>query len=185
MVRVVKELPPRDEWVMPRVWSECDLERLARIRTEYEPIEEERVQFLRTRPWYRRYHAQLQELVSEYLPGTYVVAPDDDEDYVDTCRLLRGEGQPLLRVPEGDDEIVLMQMKRGACHHNCAQLLRRQRIAKIVSGWALDRVRSEPLWRYHSWGVDTQGRIVETSVPMQVYVGCDYTPPPDTKLRYS
>lgn len=72
----------------------------------------------------------------------------------------------------------------GECHHNTAALcageqlwrfLRRRNLpkVKIATGWAL---YEDGLWRNHSWGVTTDGTVVETTVPFDAYFGVVLSP---------
>ena len=72
----------------------------------------------------------------------------------------------------------------GECHHNTAALcsgeqlwrfLRRRDLpkVKIATGWAL---YEDGLWRNHSWGVTTDGTVVETTVPFAAYFGVVLSP---------
>jgi hypothetical protein len=56
----------------------------------------------------------------------------------------------------------------NACHANSAELFLSGAVAALASGFALS---SDGLWRMHSWGVDSAGRAVETTVRREAYFG--------------
>lgn len=61
----------------------------------------------------------------------------------------------------------LHRMQANGCHFNAAKLFLTSQAAKVVSGFAL----SEGLWRSHTWVLNSQGRIIETTEPREVYFG--------------
>ncbi|MEU7909030.1 hypothetical protein [Actinoplanes sp. NPDC049118] len=56
----------------------------------------------------------------------------------------------------------------GECHGNVAALWIDGALASIGTGYALSE---DQLWRQHSWGVDTDGALVETTEERRAYVG--------------
>lgn len=96
-------------------------------------------------------------------------------------KLLEHAGEEvLLRVtPEEIDRLLargkfypgkgarLRRMRANRCHFNAAKLFLTSQAAKVVSGFAL----SEGLWRSHTWVLNSQGRIIETTELRDVYFG--------------
>jgi hypothetical protein len=80
--------------------------------------------------------------------------PSSSKDGLMLVPLIRDEGEP------------------NAAHQNVSKLLKAGRISEVHTGYALSDDR---LWRYHSWGVDAHGRIVETTVERIAYFGMDET----------
>jgi hypothetical protein len=101
-------------------------------------------------------------------------------------RLLEHAGEEiLLRVtPEEIDRLLargefhhgkgagLHRMAVNRCHFNAAKLFLTNQADKVVSGFAL----SEGLWRSHTWVLNSQGRIIETTEPRKVYFGAVLVP---------
>jgi hypothetical protein len=56
----------------------------------------------------------------------------------------------------------------NACHANAAALWAGGEVRSIGTGYALS---DDGLWRQHSWGVDADGTVVETTVDREAYVG--------------
>ena len=94
------------------------------------------------------------------------------------ARLRRGTRSPPIQ-PEFDLEKLLhragevttgSRLAEGdinACHANAARLWIDGAVAAIGTGYAL----TDDLWRQHSWGIDADGTVVETTMPRERYVG--------------
>lgn len=68
------------------------------------------------------------------------------------------------------NNVVLKPGDPHRCHQNCAHLWARNRgIYRIVSGYALDNLGET--WRSHTWLLDNQDCIVETTVVAKLYRG--------------
>jgi hypothetical protein len=65
-------------------------------------------------------------------------------------------------------EVRFVQADAGECHGNVAALWIDGAIASIGPGYALS---DDQLWRQHSWGVDAEGALVETTDERLSYVG--------------
>jgi hypothetical protein len=99
------------------------------------------------------------------------------------CRQLLAHGGDLV-VPPGQpdpdlDELLthstahppagrLVPGEHNACHINAAILWIDGTVASIGTGYALSE---DGLWRQHSWGVDADDSLVETTEHRQRYVG--------------
>jgi hypothetical protein len=99
------------------------------------------------------------------------------------CRQLLAYGGDLVVPPKQPDEDLDELLTHGqahtsaartepgdhnACHTNAAVLWTDGTIAAIGTGYALS---DDGLWRQHSWGVDTDGTLVETTDHRTLYVG--------------
>lgn len=134
--------------------------------------------------------AQRREIFDERVARIDDIVPG----YFDTWQLWRarllGVGG-IEVVPPLDPELLLVALitqsvvllgqdaifEAGApsrCHENVATLLERGRtdggatVSEGCYGYALSE---DGLWRPHSWAVDSTGRVIETTVPRQCYVG--------------
>ncbi|SDS95387.1 hypothetical protein [Actinoplanes derwentensis] len=104
----------------------------------------------RWRQWCRDLLAHGGELVVP--PGS----PDGDLDaLLSTSTVFTG----ARRVAAGDD---------GDCHGNVARLWIDGAVPAIGTGYALS---PDGLWRQHSWALDADGTLVETTEPRTAYVG--------------
>jgi hypothetical protein len=96
------------------------------------------------------------------LGGEFVILPMLEED-IDKI-LDRGEAfyPPILMRPRVS----------GQCHMNSAIMWAhengpRKRL-RVATGYALS---DDTIWRQHSWIVDGQGRVRETTLPREIYYG--------------
>lgn len=69
------------------------------------------------------------------------------------------------------------------CHANASTLWAEGAAAAIGTGYTL--TRDDNLWRQHSWALDTNGTIVETTTPRDVYHGLTLTGPAALFFAYS
>ena len=74
-------------------------------------------------------------------------------------------------LPSQVRELKMIKMEDCRCHDNSLQLYLSGKVVEIRSGYALS---ADGLWRHHSWCIDSDGRIVETTVPRLVYVSPNY-----------
>jgi hypothetical protein len=64
--------------------------------------------------------------------------------------------------------IVLKKGRRNRCHDNSAALWKKKpQSYLLVTGWALN----QDVWRRHTWLLDKRGRVIETTVPQELYFG--------------
>jgi hypothetical protein len=79
---------------------------------------------------------------------------------------------------------VMLGGQPGHCHHNTAAMFAKKELwrfagrsdlpkIKIVTGWALS---DDGIWRSHSWGVQRDGTVVETTCPRIGYFGVVLNP---------
>ncbi|MEU7876077.1 hypothetical protein [Dactylosporangium sp. NPDC049140] len=91
--------------------------------------------------------------------GSLVVPPGVVESDLDELLARAAVHGPAVRFLLGD---------AGECHRNVATLWIDGAIESIGTGYGLS---DDGLWRQHSWGVDPDGVVVETTDPRRVYVG--------------
>ncbi|WP_200213881.1 hypothetical protein [Micromonospora coerulea] len=82
--------------------------------------------------------------------------PDADLDQLLTGAQPQG---PAFRLLQGAD---------NGCHANAAILWIDGTVAAIGTGYALS---DDGLWRQHSWGIDAEGTLVETTFERRLYLG--------------
>ncbi len=93
-----------------------------------------------------------------HIGGTTVGIDPLDEDLA----ALATSGAPF------DDRPVIVQPGAPSqCHRNSADLCRDGK-ARVATGYALSE---DGHWRYHSWGIDADGAIIETTLPRTRYYG--------------
>ncbi|MTD47152.1 hypothetical protein GKE82_23405 [Conexibacter sp. W3-3-2] len=109
--------------------------------------------------------------------------------YEALARRLAGRGRRLIVAcgvdPEMDQLLrdglltdppraVLLRGAAHGCHANAAFLVQAGRAHTLATGWALS---DDGLWRQHSWALDRDGLIIETTEPRQQYFGVELTGP--------
>ena len=109
----------------------------------------------------------------------------DDPRWTDlAARLLKIGGGGVAARPEEDMDALLnddlvqvwsgdyMQMSEGGapnqCHSNSVALYDTYDDLSIATGWALSE---DGCWRQHTWCVDDNGMVIETTVPRLEYYG--------------
>jgi len=109
-------------------------------------------------PGYARWWHGFTPRMTERL-GVLVVPPIFAEEHARELEE-RGEFSTVTGVP--------IEGLASQCHANTAALWLGDEIEGIATGYALS---SDGLWRQHSWGLDGQGRIVETTEERIAYFG--------------
>jgi len=107
---------------------------------------------------YQRWWNRFTPLMTEKL-GVLVVPPSFPEEHARELQE-RGEFNTSVGVP--------IDGRRSQCHTNAAQLWLDKKVCAIATGYALS---DDGLWRQHSWGVDEDGRAVETTEERIAYFG--------------
>jgi len=109
------------------------------------------------------YQAQWRELETFLLSfGGLAVVPPVQIEGIELFVVERGRGFEAGEFLEGEP---------NSCHTNSAELFLAGRVAGLASGFALS---DDGLWRPHSWGVDDEGRAVETTATRERYVGVEF-----------
>jgi hypothetical protein len=71
--------------------------------------------------------------------------------------------------PKLGDNVILLEVDRNSCHKNVARLfVSHPGEFRIASGFALG---IDGMWQSHSWLVEKDDFIVETTVPRMIYYG--------------
>ncbi|MDH6466437.1 hypothetical protein M2302_006645 [Micromonospora sp. A200] len=91
--------------------------------------------------------------------GSVVVPPGIPEPDLEVLLARASAFGPARRLVQGDD---------NDCHRNVAVLWIDGEIASIGTGYALS---DDGLWRQHSWGLEADGVVVETTFERRSYVG--------------
>lgn len=123
-------------------------------------LEKDHISFLVNKPWWTEKHTMLQTYLDDLAPDTHLVSSPDDQELIDH---LLNNG--YFRIV--DNDLILKKMKTSRCHDNCDELLKGKKIKELHHGIALSADR---LWRQHSWGIDFDNKIIETTEPRVVYL---------------
>jgi hypothetical protein len=105
----------------------------------------------------QRWRSWCQTLLS--FGGSLVVPPGAPEPDLEA---LLADGRAF------DPAVRFVYGQAGECHHNVAVLWIDGVVDTIATGYALSH---DDLWRQHSWGVDPDGVLVETTDERRAYVG--------------
>lgn len=66
------------------------------------------------------------------------------------------------------DEVVVRKMTPSRCHRNCADVYKKNKSLKIVTGWSL----LDKVWIQHTWLYDNEyNEIIETTKWRELYFG--------------
>lgn len=109
-------------------------------------------------------------------------------------RRMPPEGRSYLRDPEWDVQIIerdgtfrsksdivqRIYMKRGNCHPNACRALNKYETCHIETGYAFSDNEG---WLSHSWLVNKEGKIIETTATFEEYYG--YTLSSDDVKKFS
>ena len=135
---------------------------LAYVQKKIWPLYEEHIKWLESRSCWSDIYSKFQKYLSNLVPTTHLVPRDGADN--DMQQILSGKGQFRIAY---DNDIIMKVMEACQCHENSRKLLKKGKIKYLHTGYALS---SDSLWREHSWGVDFDNKIVETTEPRIVYL---------------
>jgi hypothetical protein len=128
----------------------------------YEIPDDERIDSLKSKPWFNDNDDKLNTVLNKFAPETHIVAFPHTHieiyDKLDKCELF----------DINKNNIKLIEMKTSGCHDNCDILYEKDNSIKIFSGYALSL---DGLWRFHSWCIDKDNCIIETTESRLLYYG--------------
>jgi hypothetical protein len=154
---------------------------LKSIESELDPVTDEWIQrrlaFQKERE--NELSIEFQTRLESLVPNTYLVYNQDSSVDHSINLLLQGG---LVRFWTKDDIILKkhdlsVTMYRNRCHENCDNLLAEDEIDKYFSGFTLSDDR---LWRYHSWTVSFEDKIMETTCKRLIYLTNEVIEEPKT-----
>jgi len=119
----------------------------------------DRIKFLTTRIWYNDAHLKMNNILQKIIPKTHIVSCIHEHFSTEKIILT---GKLLTNT------VKLFPIETSQCHDNCEILLACKKINHIYTGYALS---PDGLWRYHSWGIDKNNTIIETTEPRLLYFG--------------
>ncbi len=118
-----------------------------------------RIQWLKNQSWYNQEHEKINNRLKAIVPNTHIVTTPHEHVPID---LILSQGQ-VFTIPS-----ILFSFENSRCHDNCDKLYLHKEIANVCTGYALS---SDGLWRYHSWGLDYDDVIIETTSERILYFG--------------
>jgi hypothetical protein len=75
-----------------------------------------------------------------------------------------------VALPDAKNGVMRIRGEVGECHDNVCKLLQEKKIDRWIIGFALS---DDARWRHHSWGLQKDGTLVETTEARLVYYGVD------------
>lgn len=121
-------------------------------------------------PSARRVMAKLKESVgTDEFYDVFELLEDDEI----TPQLLDKKG-----VLESGKKARLIPMRENFCHGNASALVHQKKAVAIGTGFAFIKDKKEEgtgVWVQHSWGYDSEGRILETTIKRDMYFGIKLT----------
>lgn len=131
-------------------------------------LSDEDVAWLRARPWYEpEVYDPLQKIVAELSPGSHVVAFHCDMAKLCAKLIVALNPTPVI-IKDEKTQLVMRPGTPGDSHNNVSKLFVGRMVRDWMQGYALD---IDGRWRNHSWGLDNQGRVVETTDRRLIYLG--------------
>jgi len=125
-------------------------------------IEECHINRLKNKPCWTPLHDVVNEFLKTIVKGSHLVSCPWD-----TPEISNFNHSAVLIAQSTESNTKLKPMKTRRCHDNSAFLLEKGMIAECHTGFALS---PDGLWRHHSWGVMSNGIIIETTLRRLVYV---------------
>lgn len=125
---------------------------------------------LKGKPWWTKIHDKFQLYLDKVFPGTFVVAMPTNDSLFSLIKM------DSIFIPSIDKKNLIMKhnMQRSGCHDNCDELFKKDKTksCNIYTGYGLS---DDGLWRNHSWLVDKNNNIIETTCERLIYFGYKMT----------
>lgn len=149
---------------------------IKKILQKIEPISDDRINFLITRPWWKKIHNHAQKFINKYFPKTHIVPFMDHMSLISLVAM-----NDIFISNKGSS--VLYEMEMGNCHENVHKLVKSSSDPNnhlfpfynlhAYTGYALSE---DGLWRNHSWVIgrsktSDEKIIIETTTPRLIYMG--------------
>lgn len=127
----------------------------------YNHITPENINFLRSRPWYQsKVYDPINDKLNKICPHTHVVAVPWSVIDITT--------PDCVEFNPEKTRVICKKMRDSDCHNNCDDLYKSNKITSVYTGFALS---DDGKWRLHSWGIDRNGHIIETTCERVMYYG--------------
>lgn len=130
---------------------------------KYQKVKADHSRKLYEMPWWTDSHTILNDKVRELFPDSQIVS--NPEDLLLMTNFIANIDSIVIAIPS--DDVAMFDFKNRRCHDNVSKLLDAKLIDKDVNGFALS---DDGLWRYHSWGLLANGKIVETTCHRIAYM---------------
>lgn len=134
----------------------------------------ERMSWLKSQSWWTEKHTRANEYLSDIIPGTHLVAHPSDKEEIEG---FFKSDQANIHIPQ-PNEVKLIKLMDSECHNNSRALLFLGVATEMRSGYALS---DDGLWRHHSWAIDKDGKIIETTIKRLAYATCNIV----TELKFN
>jgi len=134
-------------------------------------VTQSQIQFLTNKPWWTSSHHTINDFLQKVYPAelTHLAANPDDKPEVDALMGLITNKQQVQIIRSTDTNTISRPMISSACHDNSAALVKSGKADCMITGFALS---PDGLWRHHSWCMDADGIVIETTKSRLVYVCC-------------
>lgn len=138
------------------------IETLEKFNLKLQKLSPDEIKFFQTRPWTKPIHQEFQEWLNKHFPNTYIVPFPDDYSVI-ALYVMNEIFSPIL-----GNKIILKPIIASNCHDNCEVLQKSNSNLVSYYGYALSE---DSRWRNHSWLVDSEGNIIETTQKRWIYIG--------------
>ena len=120
-------------------------------------------------------HDLVNNFLKSIVHGTQLVPHHDDKPEISQLLKLQEDmentdlASEILNITISDNtNTILRIMKPNCCHANSLDLVENNYAEKMYTGFALCH---NGYWWFHSWAIDFDSRIIETTVPKLIYIG--------------
>lgn len=159
---MIKETSPLDYEKMVLMLESQDFsliynnidEKINKESIHYNKVEDKRANTLKSR--WNCFHFKMNDVMNQIFPETYFVALHWDIPIV-MKMLFSPEWK--IRIPIKED-IIFKLMEGNQCHDNIKELYDNKEISEMCEGYVLSK---DGVWRNHSWGIDKDDNVVETT----------------------
>ncbi len=149
---------------MDQKFETIPLDILKKCAEEIEVTEmsESTIKILADKPWFQPTHTNFQHFLDKNVPGTYIVSMPD----LDSMEVLSRMNE--IFSPICGNKVIMNRMTTSACHQNSEELHIKNPNLTMYYGWALS---DDARWRNHSWLIDEENNIIETTESRLIYIG--------------
>ena len=131
--------------------------------------------YFKLKSYWTTNHDLVNDILVSIVPGTQLVPHHDDEPEIIQLLKLQEDMENIDLAPgilnitiSNNTNTILRIMKPNCCHANSLDLVENNYAEKMYTGFALCH---NGCWWFHSWAIDFDSRIIETTVPKLIYIG--------------
>jgi hypothetical protein len=128
-------------------------------------LKEDHIKWLLAKPWWHANHTVVNEKLINLCKGTHLVSLPCDS--IEILKLIKSDPRDIKVIISNKENTVFTKMEESRCHDNADLLVETGMAKENHTGFALS---NDGLWRYHSWAIDFDGKVIETTTARLVYI---------------